>query len=71
MKLIKRTVSNLNAHVANGGAAASTFIPITYSIFFVCKDIIHTSKDYDGRHCDIATENDSCLSVCDNKCNDF
>lgn len=80
LKLRKQTISKLNTRFIVGAAqqaqdnnlvAGSITIPITYSIFFDCEDILHTSKDYDGKHCDIATINDSCLSVCDDKCNDF
>ena len=65
LSLNKKSISNLNT--VSGGAASITII---YS-YFQCDDIIHTSKDHDGKHCDIATINDSCFSLCDDKCNDF
>ena len=67
LKLQKQTISNLDTRI-NGGAAS--ILTIVYS-YFQCDDIIHTSKDHDGQHCDIATINDSCLSLCDDMCNDF
>lgn len=67
LKLKKETISNLDNRIKGGG----TIIPITYSIFFDCEDVLHTSKDYDGKHCDIATVNDSCFSLCNDICNDF
>jgi len=80
LKLRKQTVSKLNTRFIGGAAqqaaqqdlaVAGTIIPITYSIFFDCTDILHTSKDYDGKKCDIATIRDSCFSACDDRCNDF
>jgi hypothetical protein len=66
LSLNKRSISNLNK--VSGGAAS--LITIIYS-YYQCDDIIKTSKDEGGKHCDIATINDSCLSVCDDMCNDF
>jgi hypothetical protein len=77
LKLKKQTISSLDSRIKGGAATTTTVVtitvtvPITYSIFFDCEDVVHTSKDYDGKHCDIATVNDSCFSVCDNICNDF
>ena len=74
LKLKKQTISNLDTRI-NGGVV--TIIPTlglicaTIYSYLECEDITHTSKDYDGKHCDIATINDSCLSACDDKCNDF
>jgi hypothetical protein len=65
LKLKKQTISNLETSI-NGGVS----ITIIYS-YFQCRDIINTSNDYNGQHCDIATINDSCLSLCDDMCNDF
>ncbi|PTX61673.1 hypothetical protein C8N46_104317 [Kordia periserrulae] len=74
LKLKKQTISKLDARIHGGAEAASIptlgIICTIYS-YFECEDITHTSKDYDGKHCDIATINDSCLSLCDNICNDF
>lgn len=67
LSLNKQSVSNLND--IKGGAHGS-IISIIYS-YYQCDDIFHTSRDYAGKKCDIATINDSCLSLCDNMCNDF
>ena len=67
LKLKKQTISNLDNQIKGG----ITIIPITYSIFFDCTDVVHTSEDYDGKKCDIATVRDSCFSACDDICNDF
>jgi hypothetical protein len=72
LKLKKQTVSNLDSRIHGGLASLPTLgIICTIYSYLQCTDITHTSKDYNGRHCDIATINDSCLSVCDDKCNDF
>lgn len=86
LKLRKQTVSNLNAGLIRGAAAAQQaagvdaaaaalptlgIICATIYSYLECEDITHTSKDYDGQHCDIATINDSCLSLCRDMCNDF
>lgn len=81
LKLKKRTISNLDTRI-NGGLAgmnqnvAVVSIPTlgiicTIYSYFQCGDITHTSKDYNGQKCDIATVNDSCFSVCNDICNDF
>ncbi|AXG71642.1 hypothetical protein KORDIASMS9_03899 [Kordia sp. SMS9] len=71
LKLKKQTVSNLDSRVQGGVLPTFGIICATIYSYLQCEDITHTSKDYDGKHCDIATINDSCLSVCDDKCNDF
>jgi len=84
LKLKKRTISKLDMRIHGGavqqaaGAAAAdvaagviTGIVCTIYSYFQCDDIIRTSKDDNGKKCDIATINDSCFSLCDDKCNDF
>lgn len=73
LKLKKQTISNLDTRI-NGGIITIPTLGIictTIYSYFECEDITHTSKDYDGKKCDIATVRDSCLSLCDDKCNDF
>lgn len=70
LKLRKQTISNLDQQVKGGAITISSLICTVYS-YFQCDDIIHTSKDHDGKKCDIATVNDSCFTLCDNMCNDF
>ncbi len=70
LKLRKQTISNLDQQVKGGAITISSLVCTIYS-YFQCDDIIHTSKDHDGKKCDIATINDSCLTLCDDKCNDF
>ena len=70
LKLKKQTISNLDGRI-NGGTLPTLGIICTIYSYFQCDDIIHTSKDHDGIKCDIATINDSCLTLCDDKCNDF
>lgn len=67
LKLRKHTIANFDKKVKGG----ITTIPIAYSIFFDCTDVVHTSDDYDGKKCDIATVNDSCFTLCNDMCNDF
>lgn len=76
LKLQKQTISNLDQTI-NGGQVNGGSITLTLSSlaciysYYQCGDVTHTSKDYDGKKCDIATINDSCLSVCNDICNDF
>lgn len=73
LKLKKQTISNLDTRIHGGAASIPTLglICTTIYSYFQCDDITHTSKDHDGVKCDIATINDSCFSLCDDKCNDF
>ncbi|MEM6721002.1 MAG: hypothetical protein AAF611_16850 [Bacteroidota bacterium] len=76
LKLRKRTISKLDNQRISGGTITLPVptldvICATIYSYFQCDDIIHTSKDHDGKKCDIATIRDSCLSACDDICNDF
>lgn len=72
LKLKKQTISKLDKSTYGGVASIPTLgIICTIYSYFQCDDIIHTSKDHDGEKCDIATINDSCLTLCNDMCNDF
>lgn len=72
LKLKKQTISSLDTRINGGIVSLPTFgIICTIYSYLQCDDITHTSKDHNGKKCDIATINDSCLSACDDICNDF